>query len=198
MNCRASAPRSSWQIECYVNVIDKIFTAAALDFSPSSFIMSRAPWGDLMKPFRLLALTSCFLVLSTAAVLYAHECPYSSVNPRLEHAKLQADFNVHRAAIEGRVALGQLRVEKKVVTRLYQQHVLTAEEYSNRLKEIGRQEHAVRLQMLKAKIAALKSVLNISSTDVESLGKLRRLRADLESEQRVANSCGTENRSVAD
>src|SRR5690349_1825809 len=136
-----------------LNVIDKIFTGAALDFSHCSFIMSRAPWGDLMKPFRLLALTFCVLLLSTAAVLYAHECPYSSVDPRLEHAKLQADFDVHRATIEGRVALGQLQVEEKVVARLYKQHLLSGEQYSNRLKEIGRHEHEVRLQMLKAKIA---------------------------------------------
>ena len=152
-----------------------------------------------MSSSRLFAVTSSVLLLAVAAFTSPHECPYSSLDPRVESAKLQADFDVHRATIETRVALGQLRVAEKVAARLYQRHLLTSDEYNARMKEIGQQEHVVRMHMLKAKIAALKLILDVSSNDVESLGKIRRLRADLQAEERAEdNSCTQTNRSVAD
>lgn len=154
-----------------------------------------------MKPYWVFALFACVALFAAVAMSLPHECRYSSVDPRLENAKLQADFDVHRASIESRVALEQLRVAQKVASRLYSQHLLNADEYNARLKEISDQEHAVRMQMLKSKIAALESVLGVSSNDAESLGKLRKLRVDLQSEERAAaNSCngGSSGRSVAD
>lgn len=151
-----------------------------------------------MTSSRLFAVSSSVvLLLAVSAFSTPHECPYS-VDPRVESAKLQADFDVHRAMIETRVALGQLRVAEKVAARLYKQHLLTADEYSARMKEISQQEHVVRMHMLKAKIAALKSVLDVSSNDVESLGKIRRLRADLQAEERAADNSCTQTRSIAD
>jgi hypothetical protein len=82
---------------------------------------------------------------------------------------------------------------------LYKQHLLTSDEYSARMKELEQQERVVRMHMLKAKIAALKSILDVSSNDAESLGKIRRLRADLQAEERAgSNSCAQSTRSVAD
>ncbi|HZU43665.1 MAG TPA: hypothetical protein VE994_13390 [Terriglobales bacterium] len=152
-----------------------------------------------MTSSRLFAVASSVILFVTIASASPHECPYSSVDPRVESAKLQADFDVHRTAIEARVALGQLRVAEKVAVRLYKQHLLTSDEYGARMKEIAQQEHAVRVHMLKAKIAAFKSVLDVSSNDVESLGKIHRLRADLEAEERTgSNSCTQNTRSVVD
>lgn len=151
-----------------------------------------------MSSSRLFAVISSVLLLAAAAFSSPHECPYSSVDPRVESAKLQADFDVHRAMIETRVALGQLRVAEKVAARLYKQHLLSSDEFNARMKEIRQQEHVVRMHMLKAKIAALKSVLDVSSNDVESLGKIRRLRADLQAEERAADNSCTQNRSIAD
>jgi len=152
-----------------------------------------------MTSSRLFAVTSSVvLLLAVSAFSSPHECPYSSMDPRVESAKLQADFDVHRATIETRVALAQLRVAEKVAARLYKQHLLTTDEYNARMKEITQQEHVVRMHMLKAKIAALKSVLDVSSNDVESLGKIRRLRADLQAEERAADNSCTQTRSIAD
>jgi hypothetical protein len=151
-----------------------------------------------MTSSRLFAVASSVLLFATIASASPHECPYS-VDPRVESAKLQADFDVHRAAIESRVALGQLHVAEKVASRLHKQHLLTSDEYSARMKQIEQQERAVRMHMLKAKIAALKSILDVSSNDAESLGKIRRLRADLQAEERAgSNSCGESRRSIAD
>lgn len=152
-----------------------------------------------MTSSRLLAVASCVLLLAATAFSSPHECPYSSVDPRVENAKLQAEFDVHRAAIETRVALGQLRVAERVTARLYKQHLLTTDEYNARMKEIEQQEHVVRMRMLKAKIAAFKAVLDVSSNDLESLGKIRRLCADLEAEERAAASSRSQvNRSLTD
>ena len=153
-----------------------------------------------MKPFRFFAPIACVVVLATVAFSVPHECKYSSVDSRLENAKLQADFDVHRASIESRVALEQLRVAQKVAVRLHRQGLLNADEYSARLKEISGQAHVVRVQLLKSQIAALESVLGVSSADTESLGKIRKLRAALQEEER-ANPCttgSTSGRSVAD
>ena len=155
-----------------------------------------------MKPFRFFAPVACAMVLAAAALAVPHECNYSSVDSKLENAKLQADFNLHRASIESRVALGQLQVAEKVAARLHSQHLLNADEYSARLKEIEGQQHAVRVHLLKSQIAALESVLGIASDDSESLSKVRKLRAALQAEERAgAEPCpngSTSGRSVAD
>ncbi len=141
-----------------------------------------------MKAIRFLAIGPCLALVTALAFAVPHECKYSSVDPRLDNAKLQADFDVHRATIESRVALEQLRVAEKVAFRLHKHRLLSEDEYGERLKEINAQQHVVRVHMLKSKIAAFESVLGVSSNDTESLNKLRKLRDDLQAEERLSPS----------
>jgi hypothetical protein len=188
------------------SLIDKMFTSAALNLigfrSGLVHNVTSASGVLSMKPFRFFAPVACVLVLAMAALAGPHECNYSTADSRLENAKLQADFNVHRASIESRAALGQLQVAEKVAARLHKQHLLNADEYSARLKEIEGQQHAVRVHMLKSQIAAFESVLGINSEDSDSLTAVRKLRAALQTEERAAGepcpSGSNSGRSVAD